>query len=161
LGLRKSEVLCVLIFLVLTLISLWQIFGNSLQDSKTSNNRSETIVENVKPIIDPEDKVPDSVLNKIIRKLAHGIEFAILGFSVCGLYITLIKRNRMSGISTLLLFLMSTAVIDEFIQSFTGRTSSVKDVLIDFAGGVIGICISAAAYFLLCRFKLRFGNRKI
>ena len=33
------------------------------------------------------------------------------------------------------------ATLDEYFQSFVGRTSSVSDILIDFCGGIIGIII--------------------
>ena len=31
------------------------------------------------------------------------------------------------------------ALTDEFIQRFTGRTSSIKDVMIDIVGGCVGV----------------------
>ena len=41
-----------------------------------------------------------------------------------------------------LFFALLCAVADEFLQSFTGRTSSVRDVLIDFGGAVSGLLLS-------------------
>ena len=69
-----------------------------------------------------------------IRKLAHFLEFALLGlllcrsFSACG-----VKNFTATGY---ILFLgLLAAVVDEYIQSFSpGRGSMVKDVLLDFSG---------------------------
>ena len=51
-------------------------------------------------------------------------------------------------IALCLFLLLAVAVIDEYIQSFTGRISSVKDILIDFGGGVTGLgLVSLAVLF--------------
>ena len=44
--------------------------------------------------------------------------------------------------SELLFFALLCAVADEFLQSFTGRTSSVRDVLIDFGGALCGMLLT-------------------
>ena len=40
-----------------------------------------------------------------------------------------------------LFFVLVIAVGDEFIQSFVGRGSNVRDVLIDFSGGILAVII--------------------
>lgn len=40
-----------------------------------------------------------------------------------------------------LFMILSVAVMDEYLQSFVARTSSVSDILIDFSGGMTGILI--------------------
>ena len=39
------------------------------------------------------------------------------------------------------IFCLVIAVGDEFIQSFVGRGSNVRDVLIDFSGGILAVVI--------------------
>ena len=40
--------------------------------------------------------------------------------------------------------LLAIGVLDEFLQSFSSRNSSVNDILLDFAGGVLGMCLTTA-----------------
>lgn len=78
-----------------------------------------------------------SDLDHIIRKLAHILEFAILGLSLCFLFDSF-GVNRYNSIIYTLFLLLFIAVIDETIQrNVSGRESSTVDVLIDFGGGVI------------------------
>lgn len=153
-----------ILFALLTLCITIAIFHNSLQDSKTSNTASESVAQVIKPILDPQEKLKESELNKLTRKLAHGVEFCVLGFSVGGLMLKKPdvkdsdreKSYGISHLSTALFYLLSTAVIDEYIQSFTGRTSSVKDILIDFSGAVVGILLFIAVMAL---YRLIHRNR--
>ncbi|WBW98970.1 VanZ family protein [Oceanirhabdus sp. W0125-5] len=70
----------------------------------------------------------------VIRKTGHFFVFFMLAYF---LY-TIIKNilNKKSSIYVWVLFLcLLIGVLDEFYQSFIkGRTSSVRDVVIDFAG---------------------------
>lgn len=69
-----------------------------------------------------------------IRKLAHFCEFALLGLLLCRSFSAFGVKNFAATGYILFLGLL-TAVIDEYIQSFSpGRGSMVKDVLLDFAG---------------------------
>lgn len=69
-----------------------------------------------------------------IRKTAHFCEFAFLCWLICHTFdeFGLGTRTSTGYIFFLCLFI---AVVDEYIQSFAaGRTSAVKDVLLDFSG---------------------------
>ena len=132
----------ILLSLSLSLLITAFIFHNSLQDSQTSNAQSSSIAEVVKPIIDPGNQVEEKTFHKLTRKLAHGIEFCILGCSAGGLMVSLKSVLRRYPVFMILFCLLSTAVADEFIQSFTGRTSNVKDILIDFSGAVVGVLLA-------------------
>ena len=81
----------------------------------------------------------EDVFHRFIRKAAHFTEFCALGICVGGFTCNLGKLKSEKYISLPMLITLGTAVCDEFIQRFTGRTSSVKDVLIDFAGALCGI----------------------
>lgn len=85
----------------------------------------------------------DFILSEgIIRKLAHGLEFALFG-TVLSLFVFERLEKKLAVICFIGLF---TAVFDETIQLFSdGRFSSVKDIWIDFTGFAAG----AAAIFLL------------
>ena len=64
-------------------------------------------------------------------------EFAVLGLLVACLMFQL--EFPMARLGYGLFYVLAVAVTDEFIQIFTGRTSSVKDILIDFFGALLGI----------------------
>lgn len=87
-------------------------------------------------------------LNKEIRKLAHAFEFLVLAvllsnaFFVCGF------KGRQAVIYILFIVLFY-AVTDEYHQIYVvGRGSSVKDILIDFSGGIIGTIFYYSFYYL-------------
>lgn len=84
--------------------------------------------------------------NAVLRKAAHICEYALLGFELFALLLI----NRGMSISTVIYSLcagLAAADIDETVQIFTGRTSSLIDVWIDIGGVAIGIivCIAASA----------------
>lgn len=74
----------------------------------------------------------------LVRKFAHGIEYAALGTAMAAYaYEALARRLSLIGLLGLL-----TAVIDETIQIFSpGRTSQIKDVWIDFGGFAAGVLL--------------------
>ncbi len=86
-----------------------------------------------------------------IRKTAHFTEFAVLGALVSA-WITLWKQKRSSAFYGYgLFYLLSVGVTDEFIQSFFERTSAVKDVILDFSGGLVGFGIVLLTALLINR----------
>jgi len=129
----------IFIFIILSILITGFIFQNSLQDSQTSNAQSNSIAEVIKPIVDPNNQVEEITFHKMTRKLAHGVEFCVLGCSVGALMFCINAVLKHTHVFMMLFYLLSAAVTDEYIQSFTGRTSSVKDIFIDFAGAVIGL----------------------
>lgn len=79
-----------------------------------------------------------SLLSYGVRKGAHFVEYLILALLLYWTfsYYPLSFMNRM--IYSLFIVLLC-AVLDEYLQSFVARTSSVSDVLLDFMGGSLGI----------------------
>ena len=126
------------------------IFGNSLLDGQQSGEVSAGVTEVVEPVVRPVVEavspapVSDDSLHGIIRKMAHFTEFAVLAvLSVCLLW-QLCGTWRTHALGYVLFGTLLAAVSDEFIQSFTGRTSSVRDVLIDFSGALCGTLLTIA-----------------
>ena len=132
------------IFLILIILITAFIFSNSLKNGEESNTQSEPIVEAVEKVLDPKDKIPTKTFNHVVRKAAHIAEYTLLGLALGGQvwYVGKLndKHKRWYIIATLFTGL-AIASIDEIIQSFTGRTNSVSDVLIDFTGVIIGMGI--------------------
>ena len=128
------------LFLVLTLLVSGFIFHNSLQSPDESNARSDKITGVAESIIDfifGEDNDIDT--NYIVRKTAHFIEFFVLGVCFAGLCMVVKFYYGKDWMPYSFFSVLLVAVMDEYIQSFTGRTSSVSDVWIDLAGALCGI----------------------
>ena len=158
--------LCLWIFL---LLSIGFIFFNSSQSSLESNARSFEIAKKVVTKIQNNPNF-DNVLNVIvcniarlenydlngvidtvgmvnilIRKLAHGFEFFLLGL-VLNFTFYMMKLRKINIVIYSLFLVLLSASCDEFFQLFIkGRTSTVTDILIDFIGGVI----ACTAFFVV------------
>ena len=137
------------VFLILVVIVTGFIFYNSLQNIETSNKASGVIEEVVEPIIDKVAGGNTIDVHFLVRKSAHLIEFFALGLVVMGVVVTVDWKFTGYG----LFYVLAVAVTDEYIQSFLDRTSSVKDVLIDFTGAVIGIAVYSSVVLIFSRCK--------
>ncbi len=75
----------------------------------------------------------------IVRKAAHILEYAALGFFAGGAFLSTFKKN------TVLFQILSCtayACSDEIHQYFVqGRSCQLRDVLIDLIGIIIGVCM--------------------
>lgn len=138
----------------LTLSAIWMIiiFLFSAQTGEQSESQSGFIVDLVKKLI-PFPLSDDGIviLSFVIRKLAHFMEYAVLGFFYIMTIMALDKFVRMKlEISTLLCLIY--AMSDEFHQSFVGgRAPAVRDVLIDTAGGLFGGLAGLLAVYLIMK----------
>ena len=154
---RKINVLIYAAFILCIALTLATIFGNSTKSVAESKADSNTVVEIVKPIIDPHDKLSESEVSFLVRKSGHFVEYMILGIE-CGLFAYYIcKKLTLLGVISSAFFCLLTANLDEFWQSFTGRGSLVSDVLLDLSGAVVGIAIGS---FVAYAFKLLILSRK-
>ena len=139
-GMRR--IVC-LILLVLNLCFIW---GNSFLDGEQSRAISDRVIAVLVEVFhidytgDGRDNEPD--MNFWVRKAAHAAEFAALGFLTA--LLTAEKGERMRDwILKALLFSVLAALTDETIQLYHGRTSSVKDVWIDSGGVLAGVLLAA------------------
>ena len=147
------------ILLVLCILWIGFIAFNTSQSGMVSNNTSVSITEklvnkiqdifNVNKESNSYINSSESIrkLNKFIRKFAHGFEFLVLALIISFLLQSFNIKNREVIIYTLFIILLY-AVIDEFRQIYIpGRNSNVKDVVIDFIGGIGGVIISRVVIF--------------
>lgn len=127
------------VFVILTVLCIGFIWINSSLDSKQSSGMSFALVEFI------NDLFNINITEGFIRKLAHFTEFAGLGYLLTSdfyFYDCDIRKCWYNIAFTGLLI----ACIDETIQLFPiGRSSSVADVWIDFAG----ICCAIAVTYIL------------
>ncbi|WP_235068962.1 VanZ family protein [Turicibacter sp. TJ11] len=94
------------------------------------------------------------LLHVLVRKGAHLFEYAMLGTLLYLLFKCFKQREHNCWIYALFLVLLC-ATMDEFFQSFVGRTSSVRDVLIDFSGAIIGMSVISLLTLSFGKVRLR------
>ena len=141
----KSCFITILLILLIA-INLTFIWCNSLLDQTQSGQVSSEVTEVIRPILEPIIG-EDNYSGGIVRKLAHFVEFGVLG----GLLSLLMNRLHLTrGLSRLLLlpYLLTSgllaAMIDETIQIYTNRGSQVLDVWLDFSGVSVGFALTHA-----------------
>ncbi|MBE6884109.1 MAG: VanZ family protein [Ruminococcaceae bacterium] len=130
------------VLLVLVVLATGFIFYNSLKNSEESNKASGVVEEIVEPIVEEITGKEDVDVYYAVRKGAHLTEFFILGVTVLSV-VAAVKTQRNNLIGYGLFYVLLVAVTDEYIQSFSDRTSSVTDVFIDLAGALIGFGVCA------------------
>ncbi len=134
---NRKTIIIILIAVILATVIF--IFQNSLTSGESSGQKSGFISEIIQKIIDPQKKIDPNDFHIFIRKSAHFLEFALLGIELIILTILIKPRLYMKLIFMPLFISLMIGVIDEYLQMFVNRTSSVSDVLIDFIGSVSGI----------------------
>ncbi len=116
------------------------IWANSLAGSQASNAMSGWVESWLKPLVDPQDRIPAKSFDRDVRKAAHAIEYALLGALLAWSGV----RTKRINARMLLFAALAAAVIDETIQLHTGRTSQVQDIWIDLSGAVLGMLLAHA-----------------
>ena len=123
------------LLLIMLLCWIFLIFIMSSKPADASLKDSSLIVDTLVNIFNLNYKYVD-VLTTIVRKSAHFTEYFILCILTTFTYKEF-KEDKLNFSSVLLLCLL-VAVFDEFLQKFIpGRSSEVKDVLIDFSGATL------------------------
>ncbi|MBO4701179.1 MAG: VanZ family protein [Lachnospiraceae bacterium] len=152
---KKTIKLILSFVILLTVLIIW---GHSFMTPEISTEESSFVKEIVEAVVQSvSNNEAFTIPEVVIRKSAHFIEYAILGLELV-IFITINKSlpddDKKRGLIKKLLSLYPTAFvlslfvasIDETIQHFTGRYSSVWDVLLDLAGASFSILV-----FLLIR----------
>lgn len=133
------------LLIVLTLLFIW---GNSMQSGDVSGSMSG----GVKAWLESALGFP--VNEFLLRKAAHFSEYALLG-AECAFLLRALCAAHGSRLLLLPCAGFFAAAIDETIQIFSGRGSSLLDVWLDFSGFLTGFF---AIYILFC--LLSRGNKK-
>jgi len=139
--------------LVLVLIVTLFIWSNSIKNAEISLSESGVVVEVVEPALQPilksEGEELRNTVSFIVRKTAHFLEFCALGFVASGLVSSIRKLFGKEFMFFTAFYTLAVAVIDEYIQSFSDRSSMVQDVFIDFSGALFGMLCFTVARFLI------------
>ena len=124
--------------LILIIATLAFIFVQSMIPPNKSQAESDKVGDIIGEIIPPDTPTGDYIQNNI-RKLAHLVEFFVLGCEVALYMILYMPRIRWAAL--LLPSALLVALLDESIQIFSGRGPSILDVWIDFFGFFISSVI--------------------
>ena len=133
------------IWIGITLVTVLLILHNSMYSLEQSDLQSGFVLRILNRFFSGTGR--HAVLTQyVVRKLAHFTEYFFLGFLLTAA--VRITRKNPNGTFFFKLFLfLAVPVLDETIQLFyTGRTSNVCDVLIDFAGGVVGMGLCSLVF---------------
>ena len=153
----RAKKILIVIDILLILATVAFIISNSAMPAEKSNSTSEgvtdKVVENVKPLKDAieQEKVNKEDVHEGVRKIAHVLEYALLGAELMALLLLIASPEPMRYLIYVLFFGLALGVCDESVQKLTDRTSSTTDVMIDFGGLCIGI---ALAYFAFAVIRL-------
>ena len=132
---------------ILIALTLWFIFKNSILSKQQSSEQSGSVFFAFQYIFDAIFGA-GVITPSVFRKMAHAIEFALLGFQVYLLYYTLMgfKIKRLFEVLCLGLIV---GIIDESIQILSNRGAQVSDVWIDFGGYALGVGVSMLSMFIV------------
>ena len=156
--------LCIALFVVANMVLIFYFSSESKEESGTrSTGVTVFVVRLLHPDYDFMDynaqlaAVDDA--HGLVRKAAHLLEYALLGYLTASLMLFLRRymyRHRIDYWKTWFYpaeFSFLYAVTDEVHQIFSERGPSIRDVFIDFAGAMIGICLIQLTVFLCSRIK--------
>lgn len=113
------------------------IFGNSFMNYEASHSSSGAVAG----MIGSQTASDYETVEFLIRKTAHLIEFAGLGIGVMKLKQIGIRQAASMSFWFPLFYVLAVGVLDEYIQSFSNRSSSTGDVILDFFGGLLGMAV--------------------
>lgn len=133
------------LLLALCLLTVAFIWGNSMLDRDRSSNVSNTFLVFLNPFLEKMGIVLKD--DKLLRKIAHFAEFAVLGAELSLLYLLTCSLSRRSFSNSTFISLL-VATVDETIQFFSGRFPSFADILLDFSGSLCTIILVIIIHML-------------
>ncbi len=138
----------------MTLAFIW---GQSCLSRELSGNESDAVRDLVEELIGTESAFARFV-GTYIRKIAHFTEFAVLGIEMT-LFIYLTTKKGICELIECVVFGPVVAIIDETIQIFSGRGSSLFDIMIDTCGYLSAFLLTSLLYFIICKASLAIQER--
>ena len=106
--------------------------------SDENSDKKTTVISNEIHSTVKTSKISVDQIDFYIRKSSHFFEYMVLCvllLKTSGVYNLKLKDS----VIYILFLCLLIANLDEFYQSFTGRTSMVRDSLIDLGGSLIGL----------------------
>ena len=164
--------MCLLLCCLLLSVNVLFIWGNSGLPADVSNQLSQSVMEVLEKILQHPlfEKVSVRIINTmnrllnttipnedvggtLLRKMAHFLEFSVLGLNLCWFF-QILEQKGIHKFTMPLLSGMLVALIDETIQLYSvGRSASLVDVWIDTGGLILGASLLLAVQYLIGAFK--------
>ena len=157
-----------IVFLVLSVLFAIMIFCFSARNGEESTEDSYTVGMEFGRIVHPDFKnwseeaqlAFAAKVDHPIRKLAHAAEYAVFAMLLCGVWLDVRRKRKVSA-----LFAWGTATVyaatDEFHQLFVpGRSGQVKDVLLDSCGAAVGVLILMLVAALIRFIRKKHGTQE-
>lgn len=124
-------------FLIMAVAFIW---GQSVLPEALSSTESTLFTEKVLHPIERFLFGTESWSTAVVRKCAHVLEFAALGFLLHLLFCHLaLPRPALKALS----FGGLVGLLDETVQILSGRGAVVSDIWLDISGAIIGITLAA------------------
>ncbi len=124
------------LLVILILLTLCFIWGNSLLDREESTEVSSGVMDLLRPLLERLGLYAQD--DHILRELAHVAEFGLLGMELAALFLLQYGLCAAAGKRAAQLSLL-TGVTDELLQMLNDRSSQLLDVGLDFLGACLGI----------------------
>lgn len=164
---RRTRIIYIIIIATVLAAVLCFIWGNSLLDGGASRKLSSAVTRLTQSVIRPiyefftGKAATDAALHAFVRKAAHFLEFAAIAVAASLLLWRLRGEYPAQNLVYVLSGSLFIAVTDEYIQCFSpGRSSSVRDVVIDFFGAAVGALIVFGVVFLIRMINKAKGQNK-
>ncbi len=157
------KVIIFLIKILLVAVMLVFIWGHSLMPGDLSSLESEWFLTLVYPVVEFLQRVLAHFgyvykMTFLVRKMAHFLEYALLGVLMYWLFVKPDGRSRYMMPAVLCL---AAACVDEGIQLFAiERGPALKDVALDFAGACTGILAMSFVVVVLYTLTRRRRRRR-
>lgn len=156
---RRILRITLIVLVVLTLAFIWT---NSLRSGEASLDQSEKFKAFLIKIFTLGGRfkltgVFSFIVNNV-RKVAHFVEFALLGGLLVVCFRTLKKASAVKSFFTALLFSMEAAAFDEMLQLISHRGSAYTDVILDVFGATFGALLVTLIFLILGLLKKRSGE---
>ena len=147
--LRKKKIITAVLLILLLVVYVMIFFfsAENAEDSTAASSKVTGFLVNLYykifggTVISTDMPLVVTVAEGGIRKLAHFIEYMTVGLLSFGIAAMWIQSTEKSFLMIVIQLIIS-AGLDEIHQYFVpGRASSVKDVMLDTAGGIMGIIL--------------------
>ncbi len=149
-----------LVFLILSILCAFIIFGFSSSNAEKSLKQSNKVTDIIVRILEPSyDDLPEierlnlySTTDKVIRKTAHFLIFSLLGFLTyfCVGCIKYLPGGLFVQAAVSFPLCVVFAATDEIHQKFvSGRAGRLFDVGIDSCGVLFGTLVAVGASFVI------------
>lgn len=144
------------IFLLLAVAVTAFIWQQSTVPAPESAATSDAVRDVVVEAVGGEETAVGSFVDRFIRKIAHFVEFSLLGLCVEAYFL---RRHTRRDLLCRAAIGVGVASSDEFLQLFTGRGAQITDVLLDISGYTFALLLLMAlgALFALIKTKRKVG----